>query len=745
MDAPRKNTHLSMNAPQTTLLRYGIITLLTSIAIITLLCNNYWLGASFKNYDGIDGIYVATTHESGPAFTANLRVNDHIIAVESTAGSRYTFLPDDTVVDPGLLATYKQYRLFFERQAALQEIQANDELIFILANGDQIAVKTPPTRPVSSLPWIIWYQLICAAIAILASAIVSAFQRKNPAAFYYGFTGIGIAVIIYTNCYFSARELSLPSTTFYILSKINWLGACTLGWGLICTLWYYPRRLAKFPLGPAMSVVFITCLLWDWLEIPKSLETGQRIPLYLGFIAALLLAWVQWHRQSNDPISRAAMRWFFLSWFSGTGAFLFFVLIPITFNTDWGIEYVSATGLLPLLQIGIALGILRYRLFDLDRWAMRIWLWFIGGSLIILMDAILVYWLNITASISLTLALVSVGWLYFPLRQFLWHRMGWNPLKTNFQTIFPNLLQSVLNVNREESIGAHWRLLLKDLYHPLSITELAENPLKIQRTEYGLSLLIPAFPGTPPLKLSGANRGGRLMGPEDEQFVASLWQLHNGAQAFRQAFEHGVEKERERVARDLHDDIASDLLGLIYSAPDNESRQRAQSAFQELRIIIQGMESGDLPLLSNIQSWHIDTEERCRAANITLHWQQADELDLHLPSRRVVNLRRAFREAISNVIKHSQATRMDIAIHRATNKSTDLLIITIKDNGIGMDVNLTSGRGTRNISNRLEELGGLAVWSKLDSAATSYSGTQLILKAPLTTESDLKTWPYGQQ
>ena len=719
-----------MDAPQTTLLRYGIITLLTSIAVITLLCNNYWLGASFKSYDDIDGIFVATIHENGPAFAANLAINDHIIAVESASGSPYTFLTSDTVVDPGLLATYKQYRHFFERQAKLQEIQAGGELIFTLANGDQVVVQTPSFRPISSLPWTLWYQLICAAIALLACAIVSAFQRKNPAAFYYGFTGIGIAIVIYTNCYFSARELSFPSTTFYILSKINWLGVCTLGWGLICTLWYYPRRLATFPLGPAMSVMFTSCLLWDWLEIPTSLEIGQRIPLYLGFTAALILAGIQWHRQSSDPIARAAMRWFFLSWFSGTGAFLFFVLIPITFKTDWGIDYVSATGLLPLLQIGIALGILRYRLFDLDRWAMRIWLWFLGGSLVILMDAILVYWLNINASISLTFALICVGWLYFPLRQFLWHRMGWNPLKINFQTVFPNLLKSVLNVESQEGIGSRWRSLLKDLYHPLSITELAEDPPEIQRIEYGLSILIPAFPGAPPLKLSGANRGGRLMGPEDEQFIASLWQLHNGAQVFRQAFEQGVARERERVARDLHDDIASDLLGLIYSAPDNESRQRAQNAFQDLRVIIQGMESDHLPLLSNIQGWYIDTEERCRAANITLHWQQAEEMDLHLPSRRIVNLRRAFREAISNVIKHSQATEMNISIRRIKNYSTNLLMIVIKDNGIGMDENSNNGRGIRNISNRLEELGGSAKWS----VANQLVGTELILEVPLGIE-----------
>lgn len=194
------------------------------------------------------------------------------------------------------------------------------------------------------------------------------------------------------------------------------------------------------------------------------------------------------------------------------------------------------------------------------------------------------------------------------------------------------------------------------------------------------------------------------MGPEDEQFIASLWQLHNGAQVFRQAFEQGVARERERVARDLHDDIASDLLGLIYSAPDNESRQRAQNAFQDLRVIIQGIESDHLPLLSNIQGWYIDTEERCRAANITLHWQQAEEMDLHLPSRRIVNLRRAFREAISNVIKHSQATEMNISIRRIKNYSTNLLMIVIKDNGIGMDENSNNGRGIRNISNRLEEI-----------------------------------------
>jgi signal transduction histidine kinase len=736
MDRFLKRTRHNVISPLSILLVYGVITLLASVLIVTLLCRSYGVGASFKSQANIDGVYIDNITEYGSVAESTLKVGDNILAIETPSGLQLNFKSIDTVIDPGLLPSYSEYHEFFERQATLEKIQASGNVIFVLANGERVTVQLSSDRPLTSLPWTLWYQIICATIAILASAIVSAFQRSNNAAFYYGFTGMGIALVIYTNGYFSSRELSLPSHTFYILSKLNWFGVCLLGWGLIGTLWYYPRRLAKFPLGPAMSVFFVFFLLWDWFEIPQSLELGQRIPLYLGFFAAAILAWMQWRRQSKDPVSRAAMRWFFLSWFSGTGAFILLVLIPITFNTHWGIDYVTATGLLPLLQIGIALGILRYRLFDLDRWAMRIWLWFLGGALVILMDAILVYLLNITGAVSLSLSLISIGWLYFPLRQLLWQRLGWNPLKTDFQTAFPSILQSALSVDAEISMGRHWLSLLQSLYQPLSITELPESPESIQRTEHGLSLLIPAFPGAPPLKLSGANRGGRLMGPEDERFVGSLWQLHNAAQDFRQAFESGVAKERERVARDLHDDIASDLLGLIYSAPDAESRQRAQNAFQELRVIIQGMENASMPLLSNVAQWQVDTEERCRSVNISLAWRQAEDIDVHLPSRRIVNLRGAFREAVSNVIKHSQATQLSIEILRIKSQPSDLMTVTFKDNGIGMDVDLLNGRGIKNISNRLQELGGSAVWSTLNAKASFHPGTRLVLAVPLGTERD---------
>src|SRR5690606_11300077 len=102
-----------------------------------------------------------------------------------------------------------------------------------------------------------------------------------------------------------------------------------------------------------------------------------------------LLAWVQWRKTRRDPIGRAALRWFLLSWLLGSGLFCLLILLPQMFGVDT--SAVQGFGFLLFLLVygGLAFGILRFRLFGLDEWWLRVVTWM--GALMVLVSLDLLF------------------------------------------------------------------------------------------------------------------------------------------------------------------------------------------------------------------------------------------------------------------------------------------------------------------------------------------------------------------
>jgi signal transduction histidine kinase len=65
-------------------------------------------------------------------------------------------------------------------------------------------------------------------------------------------------------------------------------------------------------------------------------------------------------------------------------------------------------------------------------------------------------------------------------------------------------------------------------------------------------------------------------------------------------------------------------------------------------------------------------------------------------------VRAIFREALSNIARHAQATRADIEFDVG-----EIIVLRISDDGIGIDPHcIHEGRGLRNMATRAEVLGG---------------------------------------
>ena len=130
--------------------------------------------------------------------------------------------------------------------------------------------------------------------------------------------------------------------------------------------------------------------------------------------------------------------------------------------------------------------------------------------------------------------------------------------------------------------------------------------------------------------------------------------------------ESAAGEERERIYRDLHDDIGAKLLSLAIRAKTPEDADIARSALQDLRDVVSRSSRADAPLTDLLADWRAEIEGRCSAAGIRLVWNQPDDLpERTMAAAEALNLGRILRESVSNVLRHAGAGNLVIGAHFA--------------------------------------------------------------------------------
>lgn len=217
--------------------------------------------------------------------------------------------------------------------------------------------------------------------------------------------------------------------------------------------------------------------------------------------------------------------------------------------------------------------------------------------------------------------------------------------------------------------------------------------------------------------------------------ATGLWIRHReSVHKLRQAaLEHQLSwqrQETDRIARatqdalltDLHDDLGASLLTLIYAAPTPEFGDRLRAVLQDLRDIVTRARATPGNLEDTLSQIEAEARERLALAGLDLDWQQnltADPRPLGKPL--LFHLFRLFREAISNTLKHAEAS----AMHVRLNATAETLHIEIRDNGrAGTSQNL--GQGKTNMRTRTDHLQGSVTWR-----AATQGGTKVLLAIPL--------------
>jgi PAS domain S-box-containing protein len=207
------------------------------------------------------------------------------------------------------------------------------------------------------------------------------------------------------------------------------------------------------------------------------------------------------------------------------------------------------------------------------------------------------------------------------------------------------------------------------------------------------------------------------------------------------------EELRKQLVRDLHDGIGGNLANIkllsemIKQGEHNAGSHKALSSISEVSdSCIAEIRNYMNVLDENSPGWKEVISELRQYCGRTLEPHAVDfKLEATVasesqePSSLVyMNLFKIVREAITNVIKHSEASGVEISV----NISEDALRCSIADNGKAIPTTSGSGRGLMSMETRAKELGGTIDFSYSD-------GMKITLEVPLRKLSSTESDPRG--
>ena len=614
-------------------------------------------------------------------------------------------------------------RFFADRDRLAAIARAPDARLLLAGPRGTIALPLHDgRRTLADLPvdfWLLGIQAV--AIGLLGWWLRLA-APPSTAATMFALSCDGILLTAMAGAVFDARALTADGTLLWTMQVVNLVGTNLCATGLMALFFYLPRALAPRWFGPAALLAAVLLGVAEGLGLIRL--AWFYILLVVPNVALLCAAALQWRASRDDPGARAVIRLIGASTFAGAASICCGMVVPVLFDLPSFARDGFTIFPLALIYGTIAFGIAGTRLFVLDLWSYRL---AVGAATVLLLlaaDALIARVLQIGGSEALVIALLGVGYAYLPLRSRAWRWI------TGTETLSRETLvrQTALVAFAPDAQARHagWRALLERVFAPLEIAPGGATPeVRIERS--GELLHIPATPDSEALCLRYARGGTRLFSPADAEVGRELVSLVHEASAARSSYMVGVREERQRIARDLHDDVSGLLLSGLHRVEIDEVRDDVRQAMTEIRSMVSSLADGDRPLEDVLADIRHEAAVRLAAVGIELAWQLPPEPALHasLDYVRARTLTSSLRETVTNVIKHARASRLgvDVAFDGAT------LMLLVADDGGGAVPTIAptgSGRGLPNIMRRIEEIGGHC---RLEPCAT---GFRMRLTMPLT-------------
>ena len=209
------------------------------------------------------------------------------------------------------------------------------------------------------------------------------------------------------------------------------------------------------------------------------------------------------------------------------------------------------------------------------------------------------------------------------------------------------------------------------------------------------------------------------------------------ARLYEQAQDLAALKERQRLARELHDSVSQALYGISLGAhtartlldqdprrvaePLNYVLSLSEAALTEMRALIFELCPESLETEGLVSALHKQAAAMQSRYGIIVSTALCNEPDL--PVKVKQELYRVAQEALHNTIKHARASEVELRL----DCSTELVLLEVADNGMGFDPHSSfpGHMGLQSMRERIRNLGGT-----LQVESAPGRGTRILARLP---------------
>lgn len=203
-------------------------------------------------------------------------------------------------------------------------------------------------------------------------------------------------------------------------------------------------------------------------------------------------------------------------------------------------------------------------------------------------------------------------------------------------------------------------------------------------------------------------------------------QIANQEKQMYQQYITGIEKERSRIAGELHDDVGSRLsylkkLLLSHSEESENTAAQVEELIKDVRELSHSLAPplGDVGLFQPILEKLILDTRKSTGLNVKLQVHNYREI---LTPNQIQQLYRIVQEALNNIIKHAEATRVDIQLFGHEKE----IGLSIEDDGKGFDTaTVHTGFGLNQLKIRVQSING-----KIEINSHPGKGTIILIVVP---------------
>ncbi len=199
--------------------------------------------------------------------------------------------------------------------------------------------------------------------------------------------------------------------------------------------------------------------------------------------------------------------------------------------------------------------------------------------------------------------------------------------------------------------------------------------------------------------------------------------------------ELAIIEERNRIARELHDSVSQNLFGINLNLNTlnyllNDNPNQTETMIKELQDMVQEVQTEMRLMIYELKPLELTENNFLEAIeNLIILFKRRYELNITfstIEEEKSVNsevqlvLYRILQESLNNILKHAQATKIEVYLELKSDK----IKLSIIDNGIGFEMNnidTNNSFGLKGMKERIESIKGELIINSTKGQGTSVS------------------------